>query len=136
MESSQVEAGLAYVCANFGEIRALLEDEGAGETMPLSQLKAALQDRQKPDRQGPSREHVPELLNAVHLAVQARGDVLGVFGYGGFRSVMGADGVESLEIVYRCPLKACAGRDEAEVSEFPPRCSISGVALVREPLDP
>jgi hypothetical protein len=73
-----------------------------------------------------------DLLDAVHAAVQAAGDARGV--YGQARRGVDAVGVESLEIVYRCPLRVCSGRDEAEVTELPPRCSISGQELPREPL--
>ena len=64
---------------------------------------------------------------------QAEGDVLGIYGHSA-RAPVDAVGVESLEVVYRCPLRKCRGRTDDEVEEHSPRCSISGAALIREHL--
>ena len=135
MESLQAAVGLAYVCANLQEIRSLFGDEGAGPAAPLPRLLAALQALPGSGGQEASKEQIPELLSEVHTALQAQGDALGVFGHSGRVRGLDAAGVESLEIVYRCPLKVCTGRDEAESSQFPPRCSISQAELMRERLD-
>ncbi|GAA4128219.1 hypothetical protein GCM10022416_03700 [Actinomadura keratinilytica] len=92
MKSSQVDAGLADVCANLHEIRALLGDEGAAASAPLPRLAAALRSGKGPDGRELSRDHIAELLNTVHIAVQAQGDPLGVFGRGALRGGLNAPG--------------------------------------------
>jgi hypothetical protein len=113
---------LAYVCGHLDELRDLLGDEG---NALLEQLQAAVQASADPG----------EVLDRLHTAVQAAGDVLGVRGHGERSGVVVA-GVASVEIVYRCPLGRCAGRVRSEVREFPPHCPLSpgGAELVRERL--
>jgi hypothetical protein len=113
---------LAYVCGHLDELRDLLGEEG---NALLERLQIAVRARADPG----------ELLDLVHSAVQAAGDERGVYGHEE-RSGIVAAGIASVEIVYRCPLKRCAGRVRTEVREFPPRCPLSpGEAeLVRERL--
>ncbi|GAB7186770.1 hypothetical protein ATKI12_6601 [Kitasatospora sp. Ki12] len=124
--STRIAAGLAYVCGHLDEIRATLGDDGTDASAPLPRLLTAIQ--------ASPRQDVANLLDALHAAVQAAGDAPGVYGQADLRGI-DAVGVESLEIVYRCPLRVCSGRDESELTQFPPRCSISGQELPRESLD-
>ncbi|MFE0135761.1 hypothetical protein ACFWY6_29940 [Streptomyces sp. NPDC059037] len=106
------------------EIHGTLGAGGSEASAPLQRLLAAVR----------AGQDVTDLLDAVHAAVQAAGDALGVYGQAGHRG-LDAVGVESLEIVYRCPLRVCSGWDESDAPQFPPRCSISGQELPREYLD-
>ncbi|GLV99151.1 hypothetical protein ADK52_12170 [Streptomyces sp. WM6372] len=124
--AARTAAGLAYVCGNLAELRGTL---GADPSGPLPRLEAVI--RTGPAQGGPD---LAALLDDVHSALQVAGDALGVYGQSDFRGVDAA-GVESLEIVYRCPLRVCNGRDEDEITEFPARCSVSGRELPREALD-
>ncbi|MGQ4380274.1 hypothetical protein ACN6K9_003646 [Streptomyces sp. SAS_267] len=127
--SARVAAGLAYVCGNLDDLTAVLGT--ADPSGPLPQLTAAL--RALPGQNGPGQD-LADLLNQVHVALQAAGDASGAYGQTDFRGVDVA-GAESLEIVYRCPIRVCRGRDEAEIATFPAHCSISGRELPREILD-
>ncbi|MGI5170233.1 hypothetical protein ACQEU3_38355 [Spirillospora sp. CA-253888] len=143
--AEQVANGLAYVCSHLDQVRAALGEAvpavGAGEGVDaLMRMSALLGDQQKPDhrdRDGMTafRQEVAELLDTVHTALQVRGDALGIYGHE-TRGGIDAVGVERFDIVYRCPLQMCLGRDETEVSQVSPRCSISGQALIRQRLDP
>ncbi|WP_435191772.1 hypothetical protein [Streptomyces sp. bgisy126] len=73
------------------------------------------------------------LLDAVHTAVQSQGDTQGIYGPLAHRSE--AVGTESVEAAYRCPWQRCLGRAEEDVTEVRPRCSVSGLELLRERLD-
>jgi hypothetical protein len=123
--SEREAAGLAYVCANLTSIRGDLQRDGVDPALVLEPLLAAVRDG-KP---------VTELLEAVHQAVQRAGDSLGIFGYYGVQyRGPGAVGTEPMEIVFRCPLGKCMGRQFAEVTQISPHCSVSGAELVRERL--
>lgn len=131
-EAARVHAGLAYVCGHLMEFRETLGDDGTSVSTPLSKLVAALQPgSNSPTR--PGQSDIAALLDMVHKAVRKAGDPQGIFG-SAIRQGINAVGVESLEIVYRCPLLYCAGRTGAEVTEFPPRCQVSGEELIRERL--
>src|SRR5450755_986448 len=128
--SLRVAFGLAYACGHLAELRQTLQDDGSDPSTPIARLLSACRaglppadDGKNPDRQ-PS---LAELLDDVHAAVQAAGDILGVYVYDESRSVEPA-GVQSLEIVYRCPLNLCAGRSASEVINAHPVCSL-GLSL-------
>jgi hypothetical protein len=112
-------AGLAYVCANLGDLRATLDEDGASA---LERLLAALR----------SGTAITPLLDELHLAVQRAGDALGI--YGEQDRGLEAVGTERMEIVFRCPLEKCTGRPFDEVTEFPPLCSVNGAELIRDRL--
>lgn len=125
----QSAAALTHVCTHLDEIRAELHDPGTDPATPLQRLLAAL---------SPGAATAPadlaELLAAVHTALMAAGDPYGI--YGDTARIGGGDliGVETVEIVYRCPLARCTGRMWSEVTEAAPVCSVSGAELLRERL--
>jgi hypothetical protein len=116
-DSSPVD--LAFVCARIPEIRTAL---GPAGVPPLQGLTEAVQ----------RGDDLRPALDAVHRALLAAGDALGVYGHGS-RGLEPA-GVESVEIVYRCPLRKCAGRDRAEFLRSSQLCEIGGERLLRERL--
>ena len=125
MASAEREAaGLAYVCTNIAELRDTLHDDGADPASILNRLLAAVRDGTA----------VTQLLDQVHRAAQQAGDELGI--YGEYEQNRGPEavGTERMEIVFLCPLKKCMGRSFDEVKQFPPRCSVDGVELVRHRL--
>src|SRR5579859_6599109 len=93
--------GLANVCRALAELRQLLRDEGDDQTSVLSQLLAAVRARE-------SDQVVADLLDELNEAVQDAGDMAGIFGFDTSRGE--SAGLETLEIVYRCPLRRCTGR--------------------------
>ncbi|MEU2855649.1 hypothetical protein [Streptomyces syringium] len=120
-ERQRHEAALAYVCSHLAEIR-----ETLGE---LS--KALLRRLERALEAVTAEQDLAEALDELHRALQRAGDAPGVYGY---RLPFNAAGLTSLQIVYRCPLQRCAGRSSADVTQFPPRCAISGRELLRERL--
>ncbi len=125
-------ARVSYVCAHLDELRVTLGDDGTDSSTPLAQLLTALRVIPGQGDQA-DRPDLLQLLDAVDKAVRRAGDAWGTYGpadrYGG-----DAVGVQSVAIVYRCPLRQCIGRSDAEVTSFPPRCEISGRDLLRERL--
>ncbi|GAA3908882.1 hypothetical protein GCM10023084_71370 [Streptomyces lacrimifluminis] len=112
---------LAYVCGHLAEMREMLGEQG--EAL-LGRLEGALED-------DAAEQDLAAVLDELHRALQRAGDAPGVYGY---RLPFNAAGLSSLQIVYRCPLRRCAGFSRAEVTEFPPHCAISGGELLRERL--
>jgi hypothetical protein len=135
-EVARVARGLAYVCRHLDELRTLLNDDGTDPSAPLTELVSALQG-QAPSRSsggGQAGPSIASLLDRVHTAVQAAGDALGVYGVGVRSS--GQTGMEPLQVVFRCPLRLCAGRPADRVSGPQPVCTVSParLSLVRERL--
>lgn len=122
VSAAQEAAGLAYVCANLGELRAILGDDGEDPASVLERLLAALR----------SGETVTQLLEEAHRAMQRAGDALGIYGQQDRGAA--AIGTERMEIVFRCPLGKCTGRPFGDVASFPPLCSVNGTELVRDRL--
>ncbi|WP_369214222.1 hypothetical protein [Streptomyces flavofungini] len=123
------EAALAYVCGHLTEIRETLGEQGQE---PLRRLEAALGSASGSALGADTAEEdLPAILDALHRALQRAGDAPGVYGY---RHPFSAAGLSSLQITYRCPMQRCAGFSRREVTEFPPRCAISGRQLPRERL--
>jgi hypothetical protein len=122
-DTARAAAALAYLCEHLAEIRATLGDVGTDASTPLQRLLAAL-------RAGRS-EDIASALTAVHTALRVAGDAPGIFGH---TRGLEALGVHSFEIVYRCPLRVCNGRGEAEAAIDPPRCAVNGQPLRRERL--
>ncbi|QKG19731.1 hypothetical protein [Actinomadura verrucosospora] len=118
---------VAYACAHLDELRTLLEetDDAAAR---LTRLVAALRADPRP----PEAE-LSALVGDLHAAMQAAGDPWGMRPPQQ-RGSVGAAGVESVAVVYRCPLGVCAGRDADEVDRLPVRCAVTGRDLVRERL--
>ncbi|MDI5973546.1 hypothetical protein POF50_030110 [Streptomyces sp. SL13] len=122
--TAETRDALAYVCAHEERIRADLIDEGAGPEALDLLLAAAREDR-----------CVETALEALHDALLASGDVLGVFGRG-IRAVptpLGVNRTPAGEIVYRCPGELCARTSWPEPGALP-RCSVSGGPLRRDRL--
>jgi len=113
----RVASGLAYVCGHLDELRDLLGDDGSDPDKPLTRLVTAL-------REQPQETEVAGLLDALHAAVQATGDEMGIYGLGGSRRG-GLSGMEVLQIVFRCPLNRCAGRSAEQVTGPAPVCTVS-----------
>ncbi|WP_063057494.1 hypothetical protein [Nocardia sienata] len=122
-DAGRVAAGLAYLCGHLEDIRSVLGDDGADPGSPLNRLLAVV-------RSG-SATGFGVALEAVHTALQARGDARGLYGH--HRSATPI-GVRHLEVVYRCPLARCMGRTADEVHDDPPRCALTGRELLRERL--
>ncbi|WP_084508408.1 hypothetical protein [Nocardia pseudovaccinii] len=101
----------------------MLGDDGTDTGTPLHHLLAIVHSS--------TTSNVGAALDAVHAALQARGDARGLYGH--HRSAA-AIGVHRLEVVYRCPLARCAGRAADEVHDDPPRCALTGRELLRERL--
>ncbi|MBO2458464.1 hypothetical protein [Actinomadura violacea] len=122
-----VPFSVAYACAHLDELRTLLE-ESDDAAARLTRLVSALRADPRP-----SEAELSALVDDLHAAVQAAGDPWGVRPPAQ-RGPLGAAGVESVEVVYRCPLGVCAGRDADEVDRLPVRCAVTGRDLVRERL--
>jgi hypothetical protein len=109
--------GLANVCRQLDELRQLLDDDGDDVTSVLHQLLAAVRARE-PD------QVVADLLDELNEAVQDAGDMAGIFGFDTSRG--DGAGLDTLEVVYRCPLRRCAGRVDAD---HQPLCAFSPARL-------
>lgn len=121
----RVAAALAYVCEHFQEVEELLgaDRPDDSDVMLLRRLvEVAI-----------TGQDVTELLRELHDALVSRGDATGVFGQRtrGYTVV----GVERLEIVYRCPIRRCQGRQRVQVGASSSRCELAGRELLRERLD-
>ncbi|MGW5381070.1 hypothetical protein [Nocardia sp. NPDC003963] len=122
-DPARAAAASAYLCEHLAEIRDTLDDAGTDTSTPLQRLLVALQAGRSEDI-GPA-------LNAVHTALRVAGDAPGIFGH---TRGPAAVGVQSFEIVYRCPLRVCNGRGDTGAALDPPRCAVSGEPLRRERL--
>lgn len=124
------DQALAYVCRRLDYLRRLLSpDRGPGGDPPeLDALTDAATAAQRPD-QGELRD----LLQALHQAVQAAGDPLGVWQASAQRSVHlpGIPGGGPFEPLYLCPVGRCAGRRPDQSTVFPLTCTITGRELKR-----
>lgn len=116
----RVASGLAYVCGHLDELRDLLGDDGSDPDKPVTRLVTALREQRQ-------ETEVAGLLDAVHAAVQASGDEMGIYGFGSRRG--GLSGMEVLQIVFRCPLNRCAGRSAEQVAGPAPVCTVSPARL-------
>ncbi|MFI9636446.1 hypothetical protein ACIHAX_27510 [Nocardia sp. NPDC051929] len=120
-DATRVTAGLAYLCGHLQEIRGTLGDDGTDTSTPLHKLLSSVRSG---DGAG-----IAAALDAVHTALRAAGDARGLYGH--HRGLVPV-GVHSIEVVYRCPLERCDGRDDVDAE--PPRCAVSGRELRRERL--
>lgn len=125
----KISEGLAYVCQHLDQIRADLSYcDGSGDLGPLERLLAAVSE---------SRE-IAGPLNALHDALLAGGDALGVYGHArdsGPRGLRPA-GVDErpVETVYLCPNGGCSRYGWPDATNGTPQCEISGKRLRRERL--
>lgn len=124
--ANRIAAGLAYVCKELASLRAVLPPD---KQSPLEQLLAAV--RAGEDLAGP--------LEALHTALLAAGDPLGVWGHLGVweqRSVTiaGVNTQQPFEPIYLCPHGRCAGRSADKDTVFPLTCAITGKKLRQEQL--
>lgn len=123
--SVRVAEGLAYVCRNLDSLHAVLPGD---EQSPLRRLLAAM--RADHDQAGP--------MEALHAALLAAGDPLGVWGHARSESravsIAGADGGRPFEPIYLCPQGRCSGRRVDKTTTFPLTCAITGQHLRRDHL--
>ncbi|MFI6542971.1 hypothetical protein ACIBO9_06960 [Streptomyces prunicolor] len=130
LPDDRADQALAYVCRRLDYLRRLLApDQDMGEGPPeLRVLTDAVTAAQQPDR-----DAFQDLLQALHEAVQAAGDPLGVWQASQARSIHlpGASGGAPFESLYRCPIDRCAGRHPDQSTVFPLTCKITGRELER-----
>jgi len=135
-ETARVARGLAYVCRHLDELRTLLDDDGTDPSAPLTELVTALQGpaHSQPQDGGQAGPSIAGLLNQINAAVQAAGDALGIYGISVRSS--GQTGMEALQVVFRCPLRRCAGRPADRFTGPQPVCTFSParLPLIRERL--
>ncbi|MFC8663162.1 hypothetical protein [Streptomyces sp. NPDC057199] len=126
----RTDQALAYVCRRLDYLRRLLapEQDTSGGPPELRALTNAVTTAQRPDR-----DTFQDLLQALHGAVQAAGDPLGVWQEPKERSLHlpGASGGAPFEPLYRCPIGRCAGRRPDKSTVFPLTCTITGRELER-----
>ncbi|MET8729417.1 hypothetical protein ABZV81_19890 [Streptomyces parvus] len=126
---------LAAVCAHAEVVRDDLRSGTPGEDALLERLLAAMR----------TGDRTAEALEALHSALRAAGDPLGLDGYtdgvsAGSRSLRpaGVDGSPAGghhgEIAYFCPLGTCARYWFPEGPAPVPKCSVIGRALRRDRL--
>ncbi|MGN9845171.1 hypothetical protein ACTMTI_44320 [Nonomuraea sp. H19] len=132
MDENQGAAGadpvgeaIEYVCQHLADIRWQLEQ--AGDTGPLDRLLAALR----------ADAEVDGLIRALHEALQAGGDALGV--YGNVRSAipkaLGDFGLaRPKRALYLCPGRRCARYAWFDPAASPPVCGIDGEPMLQERL--
>lgn len=120
---ARVSAALAYLCLHLPEILDALGED----TDSFERLRSVLDVVSRVDR-----DALAEAVDAVHLALRARGDAVGLYGQNRNLDVVGVSG---FEIVYRCPLQLCNGCAAGEVDHDTARCTLSGRPLLRERLD-
>ncbi|WP_367132185.1 MULTISPECIES: hypothetical protein [Streptomyces] len=110
---------VAYVCGDAAEIREALEPA----TEPLDCLLEAVR----------AGENVATALNDLHVALQAAGDALGVYGHNrsaarGLRLV-GVVASRPRETLLICPTGRCSRYDRPDPIAPAPSCAINGLAL-------
>lgn len=117
-------AALAYVCEQWDFLRAELPIDRIGEPPLLQRLLAAI--REGSDLTGP--------LDALHEAVLASGDALGI--YGSTRGVqpVGIEATATTEAVYLCPAGRCSRYTWPQSTDDQPRCQVTGKPLRRDSL--
>ncbi|MFD8087400.1 hypothetical protein ACFV4F_37570 [Kitasatospora sp. NPDC059722] len=112
---------IAYVCGDAAGIREALEPA----TEPLDRLLEAVR----------AGEDITAALNDLHVALQAAGDALGVYGYNrspssGLR-LAGAVPSRPREALLICPTGRCSRYDRPDPVAPAPTCAIDGLALRR-----
>jgi hypothetical protein len=114
---------VAYVCRNLEQFRVALAGSEA-ESAILSRFEEAVR----------SGQDLGDVLDALHRAVQANGDALGVFGprSRSFGPVIPGESGGPWGILFLCPLGRCSGRRYPRMADFPLRCSVSGESLLRK----
>ena len=133
--TARVAFGIAYVCRHQDELRTWLTESGT-DPSALTELLAALQgqDTPQPSGKGQADPSIPGLLDRLDAVMLATGDAIGVYGVG-LRS-SGPSGMEPLQVVFRCPLRLCAGRPADRHTGPEPVCTVSTAKrpLIRERL--
>jgi hypothetical protein len=124
-QTDRTAAAVGYVCGQLADIRDHLAH--LGDTGPLERLLAAVRDGYELD----------EPLDRLHEALQAGGDVLGVYGNSarsfGLRPA-GITDPRPAEIVFLCPHRRCSRYRWPEPSSEVPTCEIDDTPMVRERL--
>ncbi|MET7761579.1 hypothetical protein [Streptomyces sp. NPDC005336] len=114
---------VAYVCEQLEHIRTLLQTHSPAGTAPLERLVATLQAGEDPA--------MP--LDAVHEALLAAGDAVGIHGRVRGLNPIGADPATPREWVLLCPTGQCSRYSWPDGPQAP-SCPVSGQSLRTEPL--
>lgn len=114
----RLAAAVGYVCGRLGDLRAQLEECGQAER--LDRFLAAVH----------GDGDVIAALDALHQALQAGGDPLGVYGTTGRGSVgpipAGIQDARPVEALYLCPNRRCTRfRWPDPAASAPPWCAIA-----------
>ncbi|WP_351233329.1 hypothetical protein [Streptomyces sp. NPDC002133] len=118
--AERIRDALAYVCRQLDVLSAVLPEND--EASPLRRLLEAMRNGEDPDRP----------LQALHTALLAAGDHIGVYGNRGIRPVGVDDGAE--ETVYLCPAHRCSRYSWPAATVDPPQCAITEQPLRRDGL--
>ncbi|GAB2859690.1 hypothetical protein GCM10022221_69040 [Actinocorallia aurea] len=129
--ANPLDRALTFVCEELDNLRRLLRrGEDSGDP-PV--LRAVLDS--VTSHPSPPHNHLEELLEALHQAIQASGDSLGVWGQVHDESrhlhLPGISGDIPFEPIYSCPMGRCAGRWPDQATAFPLVCAITGRPLDR-----
>lgn len=120
--NDRVALGMARVCEHQAEIREQLAHSGSAQV--IDDLLAAAR----------AGRHVGNLLDALHAALQAGGDALGVYGHtrGTGAQLAGISGERSSEEIYLCPGRRCTRYcwPDAAVTG-PPTCEIDDGPMLK-----
>ncbi|MET9734820.1 hypothetical protein ABZZ79_30535 [Streptomyces sp. NPDC006458] len=114
---------IAYICENSSDLRQILDDPA-----PLDAVLALL-------RSGDAdTARMRPLLDILHTALQAAGDVVGLYGgadRGGYAVSSGGLGpVRRAEIVFHCPKGHCARMVQPDpTAAARPHCALFGEDL-------
>jgi hypothetical protein len=121
----RVGRGLAYACQHAADICDQLARHGS--TAPLDDLMSAARDGRD----------VAGLLDALHEALQAGGDALGVYGNARATAsrLTGIPAPRPTEVLYLCPRRRCLRYSwPGGTSDAPPSCGIDGEPMLRSRL--
>lgn len=124
-QADRTAAAAGYVCLHSAEIRALLRE--LGDPGPLEDVLAAVR----------GDADLAEVLDRLHEALQAGGDVLGVYGNADRSAGLRPAGVARpapVELVFLCPHRRCSRYRWPEPGDADPVCEFDGTPMTRERL--
>lgn len=116
----EIADGIATVCGDLDELRRFLDEMGAASVLQrlLTQLDAG--------------EDVAESLDAVHDALLAHGDAVGIYGSGS-RGIgprpQDLAAPRPAEAVFLCPQRRCSRLWWPDADEAVPSCALTGRRL-------
>lgn len=120
--NDRVAMGMARVCERQVEIRAHLAH--LGSTQAIDDLLSAAR----------AGQDVGNPLDALHTALQASGDALGVYGHtrGTGAQLAGISGGRPSEEIYLCPGRRCTRYCWPDAAAAgPPTCEIDGAPMLK-----